>query len=302
MTYQGSVAARPATRFGLDRYNPAILLPLGIGMASLLVPTLQGIAAVSWSTEQGAHGPIVLAIAIWLLVRRWPAIREAAQPGSALLGGAVLVAMLFSYIATRVVGSIVLESASLYGAFVATLYLMVGWRGMRQAWFPIAFFLFVLPPPGSLVATATQPLRLQLSHFAVSLLAGLGLPVAQEGLLIYIGQYSLEVKAACSGLNSIISLSAIGLFYAYIRHAGNAAYLGILACVIVAMAILANLCRVMLLVLITFYLGNDAAQGFLHQFAGMTMFVVALAGTMAFDALAERLWPRLVRNSTGMQA
>ncbi|WP_174284561.1 exosortase V [Sphingomonas bacterium] len=302
MTYQTTVTAEPAKGSARDWRALGFVFPVAIGMAVLIVPTLRGIADVSWSTEQGAHGPIVLAIAIWLFARRWPAIRAAAEPGSALIGGIVLAMTLLSYIATRVVGSIVLESLSLYGALVATLYLMVGWRGMRQAWFAIAYFLFVLPPPGSLVAIATQPLRLQLSAFAVIILAKFGLPVAQEGLLIYIGQYTLEVKAACSGLNSIISLSAIGLFYAYIRHKDNVMYMVVLAGVIVAMAILANLCRVMLLVLITYFLGNDAAQGFLHQFAGITMFVVALAGTMAFDVLAERYWPTLVNGRSGVQA
>ncbi len=267
------------------------LLPLFIGIVALVIPTMNGIAAVSWATEQGAHGPIVLAIAIWLFVRRWPKIRAAARPGSPWLGGLVLVALLLAYIMLRIVGSIVLESAALYGILVTTLYLLVGFSGMRQAWFPIVYFLFVLPPPGSLVAVATQPLRLQISALAVSLLSGIGLPVAQSGLLIYIGQYSLEVKAACGGLNSMISLSAIGLFYAYIRHSANAVYMAVLFCAILAMAILANFVRVLLLVLITYYLGNDAAQGFLHQFAGMTMFVVALSGTIAFDAILERLWP-----------
>lgn len=270
-------------------------LPLGLGIVALALPTLQEIATVSWSTEQGAHGPIVLAIAIWLLVRRWPAILANARPGSAWLGGAALMVMLLCYIAMRVVGSVVLESLSLYGALVATLYLIAGWRGIREAWFPIAYFIFVLPPPGSIVAEATQPLRLQVSALAVSLLSAVGLPVAQEGLLIYIGQYSLEVKAACSGLNSIISLSAIGLFYAYSRRSGNPAYMAFLFCIIVAMAVLANFCRVILLVLITYYLGNDAAQGFLHQFAGITMFVIALAGTIAFDTAAERFFPSLVK-------
>ena len=249
---------------------------------------MYGIAGVSWSTEQGAHGPIVLAIAAWLFARRWPAMRAEAKPGSALLGGALLTAMLLAYMICRIVGSIVLESAAAYGALLATLYLFVGAKAMRQAWFPILYFLFVLPPPGSLVATATQPLRLEISAAAVSLLAWLGLPVAQSGLIIYIDQYALEVKAACGGLNSIISLSAIGLFYTYVRHGADLAYMAAFSVVIVGMAVLANFVRVLLLVLITYYLGNDAAQGFLHQFAGMTMFVVALVGTMALDALFSR--------------
>ncbi len=267
------------------------LLVLLAGVAALVIPTLYADAQFAWATEQGAHGPIVLAIAVWLFARRWPMVRAHARPGSALLGGSVLAVMLLGYLVSRTVGSLVLESAAAYGALVATLYLFVGFSGMRQAWFPIIYFLFVLPPPGSVVATAPQPIRLQISSMAVSFLALFGLPVAQMGLNIYIDQYTLEVQAACGGLNSLISLSAIGLFYGYIRHAGRPAYLAVLFCAIVPMAVLANFVRVVVLVLITYFFGNDAAQGYLHQSAGLVMFAVAVFGTIAFDNLLERLWP-----------
>lgn len=303
MTVQSNILAAAAPASGpraAHRRIPWALLALALGVLALVVPTLQRVAAVSWSTEQGAHGPIVLAIAAWLFVRRWPAIRAHAAPGSPWLGGAALVGALLAYVAARIVGSVVLEAGAAYAALCAALYLFVGLSGIRQAWFPVLYFLFVLPPPGSWVAVATQPLRLGISHAAVSFLATLGLPVAQSGLVIFIDQYTLEVKAACGGLNSLISLSAIGLFYAYIKHSGNAAYMVVLFAGIVVMAVLANFVRVILLVLITYYLGNEAAQGFLHQFAGMMMFVVALLGTMAFDGLLGRFWPD--REPTGREA
>lgn len=259
---------------------------LAIGGIALVLPTLKGIAEVSWSTEQGAHGPIVLAIAVWLFVRSWPQIRLEARPGSPIVGGPLLIAMLLAYVAGRIFGSIVIESAAMYGALVSSLYLFVGARAMKTAWFPIAYFLFVLPPPGSLVATATQPLRLQISQAAVEVLSVFGYPVARSGVVIYVGQYLLEVRAACGGLNSMISLSAIGLFYAYIRHNTNVRYALILFVVVIAMAILANFVRVLILILITWYLGDRAAQGFLHEFAGLTMFAVAMAGVIAFDSVA----------------
>jgi exosortase len=276
----------PARKSFITKENRWGLLFLAIGALMLILPTLRGIAQVSWSTEQGAHGPIVLAIAIWLFARRWPAIRASAEPGSVLWGGLVFAVMLLGYTAAKIVGSIVLESAAMYGALVSALYLFVGFRAMREAWFPIAYFLFVLPPPGSLVAVATQPLRLQISEYAVSFLAMFGYPVARSGLMIYVSQYILEVKAACGGLNSMISLSAIGLFYAYIRHNTNIRYCLLFFVVIIFMAIVANFARVLILVLITYYLGNEAAQGFLHQFAGMTMFAVAMGGILLFDGAA----------------
>lgn len=285
---------RSIRTLALPRPGTLVLL---LGLAALVVPTMQGIAEVSWSTEQGAHGPIVLAIAIWLIARQWPTMTSTARPGSAVIGGAALAASLTLYIGARIVGSIVIESAALYLALVSTLYLFVGWEAMRRAWFPIVYLLFVLPPPGSVVAAATQPLRLQISEHAVDVLSLFGLPVARSGLMIYAGQYLLEVKAACGGLNSMISLTAIGLFYAYARHNANLRYTVLLFFVIIAMAILANFVRVLILILITYYMGDRAAQGFLHDFAGMTMFVTAMGGVLAFDAVAGPLRRALASRS-----
>lgn len=265
-------------------------LPLVIGFLALAVPTFQGIAKVSWSSEQGTHGPIVMALGLWLMVRSAPAMIAAAIPGRPWVGAALLIPALTLYIVARIVGSIVIESAALYLVLLAILYLFVGWRAMRGSWFAIAYLLLLLPPPGSFVAEATQPLRLQISEAAVWILSKLGYPVARSGLSIIVGQYHLEVKAACGGLNSMISLTAIGLFYAHLRQHRRLAYNIFLFAGIIVMAILANLIRVMLLILITHYFGQAAAEGFLHQFAGLTMFAVAMGGVLLLDEVASRFW------------
>lgn len=292
-------AAVPAGESGSNRFRnwPARAwtewrwaLPLVVGFLALAIPTFQGIAKVSWATEQGTHGPIVLALGLWLMVRNWPAMVAAAVPGRPWVGAALLVPALLLYVMARVVGSIVIESAALYFVLLAMLYLFVGWRAMRGSWFAIAYLLLLLPPPGSFVAEATQPLRLQISELAVRILSQLGYPVARSGLNIVVGQYQLEVKAACGGLNSMISLTAIGLFYAHLRQHTRLAYNIFLFAGILVMAILANLVRVMLLILITHYFGDAAAQGFLHQFAGLTMFAVAMGGVLLLDEAASRIW------------
>jgi exosortase len=284
-----ATSSPPALRSGSWWRDRLWIVPLALGVLAIVVPTFQGIARVSWSTEQGAHGPIVLAIGLWLFVRQWPVLMENARPGNPVAGWLLLLGALGGYFLARLVGSITIESGMMYLALVAALYLFVGAGAMRMVWFPIVFLLFVLPPPGSVVAAATQPLRLEISQQAVNLLAMLGYPVARAGLIIYVDQYVLEVKAACGGLNSIISLTAIGLFYAYVRHNSNARYIAALFVVITALAVAANFVRVLILILITYYLGDRAAQGFLHQFAGLTMFTVAIGGIMLFDAIAGPL-------------
>ncbi len=262
---------------------------LGLGFMTLFVPTIIGISRVSWSTEEGAHGPIVLAIAIWMLIRSWPAMIAEHPAGSSFVGTIALFASLLAYIFARVVGSITIESLALYTSILATLLLIVGARGMARGWFPILYLIFVLPPPGRVVAAATQPLRLGLSEKAVDSLALLHYPVGRAGLTIYVGQYELLVKAACAGLNSMISLSAIGLFYIYARHNANWRYCALMIACIISMAILANFMRILVLILITYYLGAQAAEGFLHQTAGLLMFAIAIGGVVFVDSLARPL-------------
>ena len=69
--------------------------------------------------------------------------------------------------------------------------------------------------PDWLIDAATVPLKVFISNVVTNVLYATGFPVAQNGVMIMIGTYQLLVKDACSGMNSIFALSAIGVFYAY---------------------------------------------------------------------------------------
>ena len=100
------------------------------------------------------------------------------------------------------------------------------------------------------------------------------------------------MAAACSGLNSIISLSAISLFYIYVRHQADWRYCLLLIFLIVPVALFANFIRVLTLILLTYHAGEAAAQGFLHNFAGMFMFAVALIAIYLADEVLRPVWLR----------
>ncbi len=54
---------------------------------------------------------------------------------------------------------------------------------------------------------------------------------------------------------------------------------------LVPIAFCANIGRVMILVLVTYYYGDAAGQGFVHGFAGMVLFMIALMLMLALDKL-----------------
>lgn len=270
---------------------------LAAGMLSILIPTMLAVANESWTTDQGAHGPIVLATGLWLFVREWQNARPYFRAPSGKAVAAAFVPILLLYFLSRVSHIIEVEGFLMYGLLVAVLFSFAGMKAMRIMWFPLVYLLFVFPPPESIIWVITNRLKVMLSEGAVALLHALGYPIASAGVTIQVGQYQLLVADACSGLNSLVSLSAIALFYVYLRHHANVRYALLLFLAILPVAVFANFVRIIILVLLTYHAGEAAAQGFLHDFAGMTMFMTALLTIFLIDHLVGVLWPGLKRGS-----
>jgi exosortase len=260
-----------------------------LGMAAIVLPTMFDVARLTWTSEQGGHAPIIVATGAWLLWRELKAPDAPARPGNVWVGGVIFAASLALYVASRITGVLELEGVAMYGAVISAFYLLVGGALLRALWFPILYLAVALPPPDQLVTAITQPLKIAISQFAVSLLGALDYPIAREGVTIQIANYQLFVAAACAGLNSIISLSAICLFYVYLRHRSDWRAFVVVGALIVPVAIFSNFIRVLVLILITYYFGEAAAQGFMHDFAGLTLFIVALLAIFGVDALFTRL-------------
>jgi len=264
-------------------------LALILGAAIIVLPTMFQVGQFNWTTEQGGHGPIVLATGLWLLWREVKSSPAERKPGNLVFGILGLALLLGIYIIARITGILEIEALAMYGALIIGGFLLLGGGLIRSIWFPLLYLALALPPPDSVVAAITQPIKIAISEWAVALLHALGYPIASSGVTIQIAQYELLVAAACAGLNSIISLGAICLFYGYLRHRTNFLSFIVIALSVIPIAIFSNFIRVLILILITYYLGESAAQGFLHDFAGLTMFAVALLTVFVIDSLFTRL-------------
>lgn len=262
---------------------------LAIGCAIMVLPTLIKVAELSWSTEQGGHGPIVLATGLWLL---WRELKTATVPRTRpnkIIGVGALAIFLAIYILARITSILEVEALAMYGALLSGAYLLIGGALMRAIWFPLLYLALILPPPDTLVFAITQPIKIAISEWAVNILHAIGYPIASSGVMIQIAQYELLVAAACAGLNSIVSLAAVCLFYVYLRHGSNPVAFLITALAVIPIAIFSNFVRVIVLILVTYYMGEAVAQGFLHDFAGLLMFAVALLTIFSIDSLFSRL-------------
>ena len=258
---------------------------LAIGLAALYGPTYVMLAQTVWATDEQGHGPIILAIALWLMWRkRAEYLALEAQP--ATLPGAVLLLIGFLlYMLGRTQQLDTFEVASQILVLGGSLLVLKGPKALRLMAFPLFFMIFMVPLPSVLVQIITVPLKTAVSYIAEAILYRVGYPVARTGVILSVGPYQLLVADACAGLNSMFTLEALGLLYMNLMNYTSIPRNVTLAVLIIPISFVANIVRVMILVLVTYHFGDAAGQGFVHGFAGMVLFMVALVLILAVDSL-----------------
>lgn len=277
-------------------------LPVLAGLLVLYVPAFYGLATVHWQTDEGAHGPIVLGIVLWLIWLGRDALFAAGAQKRPAPGFPLILAALALYVVGRSVDVPILEIGSLVPLLAGVLLAMRGWPALKALWFPVLFVVFMIPLPGILVDAVTGPLKQWVSVLAEQILYATGYPVARSGVVITIGQYQLLVADACAGLHSMFSLSALGLLFMRITGRESLLHNAVMLASILPIAFVANIVRVLLLMLITFHLGDEAGQGFLHGATGILLLLVALIHLFALDALLARVIPAPRRPSGDARA
>ena len=264
-------------------------LPVLAGLLVLYVPTFYDLATTIWHEDDYAHGPIILAVIIWLIWDGRAALLTAQTHTAPVPGFALLVFGLLLYVVGRSVGISIFEIGALVPILAGVLLAMRGWAALRAFWFLLLFIAYLVPLPSIFVDAVTGPLKNSVSAMAEQILYATGYPIARSGVVLTIGQYQLLVADACSGLNSMFSLTAIGLLYLYLMRYKSWLHNGLILASLLPIAFCANIVRVMFLVLVTYHYGDAAGQGFLHGFSGMVLFFIALIIIILLDAILARV-------------
>lgn len=281
------------------RGTPAPWLICAAGALVLAIPSsIDFFAGGLWSSDRYAHGPIVLAVGAWLIYSKRESIRAEylAGNGKLGLGFGVLISACCAYAVGRSQEITILELGALIALVGGVILMLAGRAAVKSAAFGLLFMAFALPLPSDWIDAATGPMKQAVSLVTEALLSSLGYPIARAGVVLHVGRYQLLVADACAGLHTLFTLEALGLLYLNLVPHPSRIRMWLLAALIVPISFTANVIRVTALVLITYHLGDEAGQGFLHGMAGMVLFLAGLALTIAIDSLIRML--PVVRSAT----
>lgn len=277
----------------LSAFKP--LLYVVLGLLVMYVPSFIDLFNGIWNTNQQAHGPIVFMVAIWFFYFKTTQAIKANVPvvPAPYVGWPVLLLGCAIFVVGRSQSLYLFEIGSLILVLLGIMLLFFGKPMAKHFWFAFFFMLFMVPLPPSIVEAVTQPMKVAVSFTSEHLLYELGYPVARAGVIVLIGQYQLLVADACAGLNSLFTLEALGLLYMNIMRHESPLRNALLAALIIPISFAANVTRVVILALITYHWGDEAGQGFVHEFSGMLLFITALFLIICVDTFLRFLTGKL---------
>jgi len=234
-----------------------------------------------------SHGFLVPLIAAWFAWKAFPEIKKMEAGPSA--AGFVLIALGLCLLTFGVTVHELFTSRSSFIVILAgVIQALFGSKVLQKLALPLAFLVFMIPLPYTIYDALALPLRSLVSYAATEGLQLRGLPVLREGNVILLPNITLEVVEACSGMRSLVSLMALGTAYAFLFLKGIWRKAALIAAT-VPIAVLTNVARVFITGVLARHFGASAAEGFFHDFAGLSVFAVAFTLTAATGWLLSRI-------------
>jgi exosortase len=242
-----------------------------------------------WTDDNYSHGFLIVPIALYLAWERRRLV--AAAPNKPALAGLVIVLVSIGTLLAGILGAeLFLTRISILGTVTGSVLFLFGWQRLRVLAFPLAFLLLMIPLPAIIFNQIAFPLQLLASRVGEAAMMSVDIPVLREGNVLILANTSLEVAEACSGIRSLVSLLTLGIMFGYFTDRRSWVRV-LIALSTIPIAIVANGARVAGTGMAAHRFGPEAAQGFLHEFSGWAVFMVAFLMMMALQRVVVRLAP-----------
>lgn len=249
------------------------LLPLALLIAATLYWTVVPKLVNDWWNDPNfSHGFLVPLFSAWLIWERRAELRAFDSKRTLLPGILLLLVGVAMLVVGKAGGEYFTMRSSLVFVTGGLFWIVFGGEGFRLCLFPIGFLFFMVPIPYILYDAIAFPLKMIASWFGEHSLTLVGVPVFREGNIMVLPNLQLEVADACSGIRSLMSLMALATAAAYFMSLG-AARGGVLFLSAIPISIVTNSLRIFVTGVLSYKYGQQAAEGFFHEFSGWVVFL-----------------------------
>jgi len=271
------------TKLSLSPQTVWSAVAVGALLILLFYPTLGRLIEEWDSNIYYSHGYLMLPLALWLSWRKREVLQvvpvEPTWRGlSLLLTGLVLFSI------GRKADILFAQGLSFLLVVAGSIYTLKGKAVLKELAFPIGILFFMIPLPYLLLDPIGFPMKEFAAATSSSLLQAFGVPIFQDGVYLYLPNYLLVVEDVCNGLRSLISMMMVGTVMAYILLPSITDRI-ILTAVSIPIALGANILRILLTAVLGFYVSGEFAEGFLHEFSGLFVFLVSLGALMGVERI-----------------
>ena len=243
---------------------------------------LRGMIALWHNSPMYSYGylvPVVAGYLVW--VRREALVTLRPRPAR-WAGAAVLMLWASMLIVGKLVGLQTLQQLALIPAIVGCVLCLLGFAYLRTAWAGIAYLLLMIPIWDVFTEPLHQPFQNRSALIGVELLRAVGIPASREGVYVILPNVTLEVARACSGVNYLVAVIALGLPLAYLYQRSLWRRIVLIGSAVVVAA-LSNGMRVALIGVLAYFELSSALHGPFHVLQGL--FVAGIGYVVLFLGL-----------------
>jgi exosortase len=228
-----------------------------------------------------SHGYLIPFVSLWLI---WDKRKElfSSPRKICVLGLYVIIAALFVHWVGAKMQQTRFSLLSLIMLIWGLPLYFFGWQVAKLLIFPCAYLIFCVPL--NFLDALSFPLQQAATGIAFNILNGIGIECERVGTQLISPYFQLNVEAPCSGLRSLLAMTALTAVYAY-KTQKTFIKKWILFCLSIPIAVAGNIGRIISIAVVSIISGQKLGAGLYHDWSGYVLFTVAISLMIATSKL-----------------
>lgn len=252
-----------------------------IACGILFFKPLSSLLQLAVHDDSASHIILVPLVSAWLLFLDRQRLQESVSDGHIVALGSLILGGVITYLShgcqscsakAQLAGYILGLILSLTAGFIWIL----GLEAAKGSLFALAFLLFALPVPDTILNPIIYVLQAGSAAVAGFFFDLSGTPALRQGFIFYLPRVSIEVAKECSGIRSSIALLILALLVAYFSFRPFWKKIVFVTAGLLMMLI-KNGIRITSLTLLANYVSPEFLYGRLHREGGVVFFLIGLA-------------------------